>query len=202
MLRTRILTRFFPLLAGAALLAGCATQSGLLSHASVADYRDAIDLSGHLSVNYHKDGKPESLTGKFMWTQTPQAIDVSLSSPFGQTIATISVTPQAATLTEGGHAPRTAPDIDSLSAEALGWSLPVSGLRDWLQGYATGADGQRFVASPANNSVTTRDGWRLRFVSWRDEDDAHPQPKRIDAERSASTAGDELVIRIVLDPPA
>jgi outer membrane lipoprotein LolB len=155
-----------------------------------------------LSVSYQKDGKPESLSGKFMWAQTPQGIDLSLSSPLGQTIATISVTAQAATLTESGQAPRTAADIDSLSAQTLGWSLPVSGLREWLQGYATGADGRRFVASPANNSVTTGDGWRLRFVSWQDQGALHPQPKRIDAERSASAAGAELAIRIVLDPPA
>jgi outer membrane lipoprotein LolB len=193
--------RCFSLLAGAALLAGCATQSGLLSQASVAPYREAIDLSGRLSVSYHKDGKPESLSGKFVWTQTAQAIDVSLSSPLGQTIATIKVTPQAATLTQSGQAPRSAADIDSLSAQTLGWSLPVSGLRDWLQGYATGADGRRFIASPANDSVTTRDGWRLRFVSWQGQGAAHPQPKRIDAERSASAAGDELAIRIVLYPP-
>ena len=191
--------RCFSLLAAAALLAGCATQSGLLSQASVPPYREAIDLSGRLSVSYQKDGKPESLSGKFVWAQSGQAIDVSLSSPLGQTIATIQVTPQAATLTQSGQAPRSAADIDSLSAQTLGWSLPVSGLRDWLQGYATGADGRRFIASPANDSVTTRDGWRLRFVSWQDQGALHPQPKRIDADRSG---GDELAIRIVLDPPA
>jgi hypothetical protein len=57
---------------------------------------------------------------------------------------------------QAGRAPRTASDIDTLTAQqALGWSLPVSGLRDWLQGYATGASGKRFAASPANNSVFT-----------------------------------------------
>ena len=81
-----------------------------------------------------------------------------------------------------------------------GWSLPVSGLRDWLQGYATGADGKRFVATPANNTVTTNDGWRLRFVSWQDENAARPVPKLIHAERSASATVDELAIRIIINP--
>jgi outer membrane lipoprotein LolB len=192
--------RRLTLLALAASLAGCATSTANLSHATVGDYRDNIDLSGRLSVNYQREGRPESLTGNFNWSQRPGRIDVSLASPLGQTIATINVTPQSATLTQSGRAPRVAQDIDTLSAQALGWELPVAGLRDWLQGYATDAQGKRFAASPANNSVFTRDGWRLRFVSWQDEAAAHPAPRRIDAERSATANADDLAIRIVIDP--
>jgi outer membrane lipoprotein LolB len=194
------LTRRLTLLALAASLAGCATSTANLSHATVGEYRDTIDLAGRLSVNYQKEGRPESLTGSFNWSQRPGRIDVSLASPLGQTIAAISITPEAATLTQAERAPRVARDIDTLSAQALGWQLPVAGLRDWLQGYATDAQGQRFVASPANNSVFTRDGWRLRFVSWHDEGAAHPRPRRIDAEHSATADAEALAIRIVLDP--
>jgi outer membrane lipoprotein LolB len=185
---------------GGALLGGCASTGAKLADAPVAAYRDSIALSGHLAVNYHKDGQPESVTGKFNWVQTPARIDVSLDSPTGQTIATIAVTPASATLIQAGQAPRVARDIDSLSAQTLGWALPVSGLRDWLQGYAVAADGQRFVASPQHDSVITRDGWRLRFVSWQDGAPEHPRPKRIDAERNTSVAADELAIRIAIDP--
>ncbi|UUZ51065.1 outer membrane lipoprotein LolB [Massilia sp. B-10] len=113
----------------------------------MAAYRDAIDLSGRLSVNYDKEGKQETLSGKFNWAQVPGVVDVTLLSPLGQTIAKIKVTPEAASLTQGERVPRVAADIDSLTAQTLGWSLPVSGLRDWLQGYATAADGSRFAAS-------------------------------------------------------
>lgn len=187
-------------LAIAALLGGCATTNANLSHAPVAAYRDSIDLSGRLLVNYQKDGQPQSLNGKFEWTQRPGRIDVSLVSPLGQTVAAISVTPQQATLKQAGREPLVASDIDALTTRTLGWSLPVSGLRDWLQGYAVDASGKRFVASPAHNSVFTKDGWRLRFVSWQDEATPHPFPSRIDAERSATPTSDELAIRIVLDP--
>jgi len=182
----------------AAVLAGCATTSAPLSQAPVAAYRDTVNLAGRLSVNYQKDGKPESITGKFNWQQTPGRVDVSLASPLGQTIAAISVTPESATLTQADRPPRVAKDLETLTAESLGWSLPVSGLRDWLQGYATGADGKRFTASPANSNVITKDGWRLRFVSWQ-EGAGTPQPKRIDADRND---GQELQIRIVIDPAA
>ena len=166
---------------------------------AVAAYRDTFEAAGRLSVNYRKDGNPESLTGKFSWSQTPGRIDVSLSSPMA-TIATISITPESATLVQADKAPRVAKDIDTLTAQSLGWSLPVSGLRDWLQGYATGADGKRFVASPANNSVLDRRRLApaLRVVAGRGGGAA--APKRIDAERNASASADELAIRIVIDP--
>jgi outer membrane lipoprotein LolB len=184
------------------LLSACATVPANLSQAPVAAYRDTIDLNGRLSVNYQKDGKPETLSVKFSWSQNGSHIDVNLASPLGQTLARVSVTPESATLTQTDRRARVARDIDALTTQALGWSLPVSGLRDWLQGYATMPGGKRFVASPANNTVTTADGWRLTFVSWQDEAAAQPVPKRIDAERSATATSDELAIRIVIDPAA
>ncbi|MBQ5948261.1 lipoprotein insertase outer membrane protein LolB [Massilia sp. ST3] len=195
-----LITRRLSLIALAAALAGCATTGAPLSTATVGAYRETIALDGKLSVNYIKDGRQESLTGNFSWEQRPGRIDVSLASPLGQTLATIAVTPEGATLTQADRAPRTAADIDSLTQQTLGWTLPVSGLRDWLQGYALDADGKRFAASPANNSVVTKDGWRLRFVSWQDETSAQPLPRRIDAERSAADDIQDLAIRIVITP--
>lgn len=193
------------LLVLAAALAGCAstaTHSTSMpsAQAAAAPYRDTIELSGRIQVNYQKDGQPGNVTGGFEWSQQPDQIDVSLISPLKQTMATIQVTPRQATLTEAGRAPRTASDIDALTRQALGWSLPVSGLRDWLQGYATDAAGKRFAATPANNSVFTQDGWRLRFVSWQNGKDGVPMPKNIVAERAATAASEELALQIILDP--
>lgn len=194
-------------IAGAcALLSACATTGSGTAGApttAVGAYRDTIDLSGRLLVNYERDGKPDTLSVKFAWAQTAREVGVSLLSPTGQTVARISVTPEAATLTQGSQAPRMARDIDTLAAQALGFALPVSGLRDWLQGYATAADGSRFAASPASNTVTTPDGWQLTFVSWQDAQGAPgapPAPRRIDAQRAATGNAGQLAIRIVVDP--
>ncbi len=190
----------------AAALAGCATtatqSTGAASTQAGAPYRDTIELSGRLQVSYQKDGQPNSMNGGFEWAQRPGQIDVAFLNPLKQTVATISVTPQQATLTEAGRAPRSAADIDALTRQALGWSLPVSGLRDWLQGYATDAAGKRFAASPRNNSVFTQDGWRLRFVSWQNGQGGGQMPSNIVAERSATATSDELAIRILIDPAA
>jgi outer membrane lipoprotein LolB len=186
--------------AAATILAGCATPTANFSTAGVGAYRDTIDLTGSLSVSYQKhDGQPDRLNGRYTWTQRPGRIDVSLNSPVS-TVAEISVTPESATLTQANRPPQSARDIDALTEQALGWSLPVAGLRDWLQGYATDAQGKRFAASPANNNVFTRDGWRLRFVDWQAGANGAPMPKLINAERSATATSGELSLRISVSP--
>ncbi|WBS03468.1 lipoprotein insertase outer membrane protein LolB [Pseudoduganella sp. SL102] len=205
-LSTRISTRInidcAILACAAGLLAGCASAPpAALSTAAVAPYASKVELDGRLSVNYLRAGKQESISGKFAWRQSEARTDVTLASPLGQTIATIAVTPGAVTLKEGNNPPRTASDVDTLTAQVLGWPLPVSGLRDWLQGYAVAADGQRFAASPAQPKVTTRDGWELEFVSWQ-EGAAPPRPRRIDARRGATGDIENIDIRIVVDGAA
>ncbi len=195
-------THLFATAALAALLAGCATTpSAPLSTAAVAPYAESVALDGKLSVNYLRDGKQESITGKFAWRQAGARTDVTLSSPLGQTIATIAVTPEEAVLNDGKNPPRSAPDVDTLSTQALGWPLPVSGLRDWLQGYAVAQDGQRVAASAAHSKVATRDGWELEFVSWQ-EGATPPKPRRIDARRAAAGDIEDIALRIVIDAPA
>lgn len=187
----------FALSAALMTLAGCATTS--TNVATVGAYRDSVDLDGRLSVNYQKSGNRESMTVNFDWAQRPGRVDVTIANPLGQTVATIEVTPQSATLTQAGRAPVTEADVDTLSQRTLGWPLPVSGLRDWLQGYAVDAQGQRFSASPARNEVVTRDGWRLRFVEWQDPNAAQPVPRLIHATRAAVGDIQDLEIRIVIN---
>lgn len=188
-------------LSSALLLGACATTGGAAqSAATVAPYRDTLALQGSIGINYLRDGKRESLTGTFQWQQTSAATDVTLVSPTGQTVAVLHVTPQQASLQQSGQPLRTAADLDSLTSQTLGWSLPVAGLRDWLQGYATDAQGQRFSASPARNTVITRDGWKVEYMTWQDELAAVPQPKRIELTRLGAGEVEELAIRIAIRP--
>ena len=181
----------------AAILCGCATTpSTPASSAAVAPYADTATLAGKLNVRYLKDGQQQSTTASFEWQQDAQRTDVALFDPFGSKVAVIAVTPQGATLREGGNKPPlSAPSIDALSARALGWALPVSGLRGWLQGHATTADGKPWSASPANNEVTTREGWRLRYAEWQ-PGSAPPRPKLIDAEHPGGGDVQQMALRI------
>lgn len=201
--------KLLPLLLAAA-LAGCASAperpAGAPPSGPVAPYTDTIELSGKINVAYTRDGNRESLIGRFEWQQSAQRTDVTIRSPLGQVVAHITVTPQQATLREGNKPLRTADSIDALSAQALGWTLPVSGLREWLQGHATAAGGKPFRASPQDATVATADGWRLNYVSWHDVPAAGapgaPKPKRIDVERGATGQIDAMTIQVVIDAPA
>jgi outer membrane lipoprotein LolB len=187
------------LLPACALLAACSTLPagdagrGLPAGPSAA-YRDTVTLSGQIAVHYTHDEQPQHMSGTYRWVQQGARTDVTLLSPLGQTVAVISVTPQQATLTQSGQPVRTAADIDILTTQVLGWPLPVAGLREWLQGRATDAQGQPFVASRTQDSVTTRDGWRIRYI-WQDTGDAI---RRIDLERAMPGQATPVSLRITI----
>ncbi|NDP58433.1 MAG: outer membrane lipoprotein LolB [Oxalobacteraceae bacterium] len=183
------------------LLAGCANIATLpTASMPPAQAVAAIDLGGRLSVRYQRDGQEEALHGSFSWSQRAGRTLVTLMSPLGQTLATIDITPTEAVLTQSGQPARSATDPDALAADALGWPLPVAGLRDWLQGHAKDASGKSVTASPDNtNSILTSDGWTLQYASWEASDMTKPvRPKRIDLSRSTSAAGN-VTIRIIID---
>ena len=131
------------------LLAGCASLSPPQAETPQAEqamrsrsFQDAIDLTGRLSLHYQSAYKDEALHGSFTWAQQPAQTTVTLMSPLGQTLAVIDLMPDGATLTQAGQPPRAAADVDTLTAETLGWPLPISGLRYWLQGFAIDANGR------------------------------------------------------------
>jgi outer membrane lipoprotein LolB len=167
-------------------------------------YRQNIELEGRLSLRYQQNHEERSVHGSFTWAQKNGQTTLRLLSPLGQTLAVIEIKPGLATLTQSGQAPRSAADADRLTAQTLGWPLPIAGLRDWLQGFATDADGKAFVAhAPAGSDdavgVTTRDGWRIQYLNWQaGTTNGAAMPKRIDLERYTEQAG-EVAIRIVID---
>ncbi len=180
-------------------LAGCATNAPLPTATRV--YRDSLILSGRLSVSYRQHDKPQSLQGKFRWAQRLDHTEIELSSPLGQTIARITITPGHASLQRSGGEIRQASNVDALTEDVLGWPLPVEGLRFWLQGFVRDA-GNHLHAVPSNDAESVRaDGWQLRYVSWQDGGGA-ATPRRIDLMRNGpgQDTRSPLSMRIVIDP--
>jgi outer membrane lipoprotein LolB len=188
--------RFF--LLSLLVLAGCATNAPLPS--AVRVYRDSLTLTGRLSVSYRHNDKPQSLQGKFRWAQRPERTEIELSSPLGQTLARITITPGHAWLQQSGGEIREAASVDALTEEALGWPLPVEGLRFWLQGYIRDAGNRLHPVMPADAEGMRSDGWRMRFVSWHDHA-GELAPKRIDFTREGlgQDTRSPLSMRIVID---
>ncbi len=154
-------------------------------------------MNGRLSVRYQQAGKEQSVQGKFSWSQTRDNTSIVLFSPLGQTMAKIEIAPDFASLQRAGETAQRASDVDELTTRLLGWPLPVSSLRDWLQGYVRDANGMRLAARSDALQKLGTDGWQARYVSWQG-DVAASFPKRIDLQR-ASTGNGEIGLRIVID---
>lgn len=165
---------------------------------AVRTYQQSVELSGRLSVRYQRNAAEEAVHGGFSWQQTPNHTAITLSSPLGQILAVIEVSPNRAILRQSGQPARAAADPDSLVADTLGWPLPIAGLRDWLQGFARDAQGRPWVAQPGMaTAVVTQDGWHLSYVSWQESGNSLV-PRRIDLTRKTAQAG-QVAIRIVVD---
>lgn len=191
-----------------AVLAGCATVAppaappATPTAQATRPYFQTIDMTGRLSVQYARGGGDESLHGSFNWSQSPERTVVTLLSPLGQTLAVIDVQPGSATLTQSGQLPRAAADADGLAQAALGWPLPVAGLRDWLQGFIPDRQGQlRGMAPESGATASTPDGWHITYAAWQQDNSsagAVPRPRRIDLARQTMEAG-LVKLRIVID---
>ena len=186
------------------IVTGCASvattaprpEAELRTTAATAErqYQPKIQISGRINIQYQQADKPQNMPGNFEWEQDAQGIRINLLSQLGQTLARITQTANGAVLEQSGKEPRQAADIDQLLQTTLGWSLPVAGMRDWLQGFVA-TNGNKAAALKAVDQTVTTEGWTLRYASWQADGSF---PKRIDLQRYTEQAGD-VSIRIVID---
>ena len=186
-------------------LTGCSTMQSinpvnLFSTETARRCVDKVNIKGRFSILYKLDDREESLHGKFGWEQSPENTVVTFMYTHGQKIAKIEITPQITTITPPKTAPASAPDAEELIKSQLGWTLPVSGMKGWLQGCATDSRGQSFIATPESTQVFTRDGWQINYASWIDGP-TMPLPKRIDLIKGNqdSLNGVDINLKLVID---
>jgi outer membrane lipoprotein LolB len=189
-------------LSGALLSSACSSlpqatiNSAERLHSVSRSYQETIHLSGKISVRYEHNNKPQNLPGSFEWEQTGNSLQITLFSPVGQTIAKITQNERGALLEQEGKMPQQADNLDQLLADALRWPLPVSGMRDWLQGFVRQPDGSR-TALTASDQTISSDGWNIRYASWHESTNS---PKRIDLNRYTTSAG-EVTLNIFIEAP-
>lgn len=198
-------SRIFMLLtgiSGALLSSACSSlppataNSAERLHSVSRSYQETIHLSGKISVRYEHNSKPQNLPGSFEWEQTGNSLQITLFSPVGQTIAKITQNERGALLEQEGKMPQQADNLDQLLADALRWPLPVSGMRDWLQGFVRQPDGGRTALLAADQTISS-DGWNIRYASWHESTNS---PKRIDLNRYTKSAG-EVTLNIFIEAP-
>ena len=145
-----------------------------------------------MSVRYKdlQTQKEDALSGRFVWTASGEDLELSLLDPFGQTVALIRSGSAGSSITfrDGRRIDGVTPE--ALTQRTLGWTVPLSGLRSWL-------DGKPDPGRPAERGVGLfrQDGWTVRFPV----DDTKPlePPKRIDLSYPGPPA--EVEMRLVVD---
>ena len=123
-----------------------------------------FELSGRVVVRNAKD----SGSAKIFWRHSSDADEMLITSPVGQGIARISRDGQLFRLVTSDSKEYRAPDAESLTEEALGWRLPLSGLSDWVQGRAS-PDRPSGVSAQAGEGLEVRqDGWTILYEEFRE----------------------------------
>jgi len=188
--------------AGCALLTGCASvrpANDLFAGTQDAD-ATVTRYQGRFSARYTQGNAEQSAMGSFLWRERGPDVQLELMSPLGQTLAIVSQNSQGATLELPNKPPRRALEVDTLMQDALGFSLPVSGLRDWLRARPAPGTPARVARDAQSRPATIeQNGWTVHYVAWSDDAAADAHIRRLDLDRPQGANG-PLSVRLVLDP--
>jgi len=139
-------------------------------------------------------------TGRFWLAVGAQSLTLDLVSPLGATIARFETDRREARLlvpADGGLRVERGADAQALSEQVLGWSLPIEGMSDWVEGRPSGA--RPFHALPADdgNERFEQDGWSVTVERFADGKSG----RRVQMDRAARDGSPAVALRVVLDGP-
>ncbi|WP_233828106.1 lipoprotein insertase outer membrane protein LolB [Paraburkholderia sp. ZP32-5] len=152
---------------------------------------------GRFAVQYNDQyGQQRNAYGNFSWQETGDTVTLQLRNPLGQTLAIVTSSPASATLELPNRQPLTADNVSTLMQNALGFTLPVEGLRYWLQpspAPTSRATTEKDPEQPSRLKQITQDGWTIDYLAYADA--PATGVKRVNLSRSEPP----LDIKLVLD---
>jgi len=143
-----------------------------------------FELSGRVAVKNAKD----SGSARIFWRHSSDADEMLVTSPVGQTLARIRREGGVFSLETGDRKEYRASDAETLTEQALGWRLPLSGLSDWVQGRASPGRPADVTGSVGEGLEIRQDGWKVAYEEFREG-----KPSRLRLSREG------IEIRLVVD---
>ncbi len=123
----------------------------------------AFDLDGRIAVRYGH----ESSLANLHWRHQRDSDKLTLSTPLGQTVAVMTRDSQGVTFTDGNRHIRTAPTLEDLSQQMLGWRLPLRDLTYWVVGSAIPQQAYRVRTDTATGAIElTQSDWLVTYKRW------------------------------------
>jgi len=175
---SKVLRRAAPGFAAAAVvaLAGCASvkpQGPSLSNAATAvTAQTSRAYHGRFAVQYiDQNGQQRNAYGNFDWQEAGDTVTLQLRNPLGQTLAIVTSSPASASLELPNRQPLTADNVSTLMQNALGFALPVEGLRYWLQpspAPTSRAKTEQDPQDPTHLKEIRQDGWTIEYLAYAD----------------------------------
>jgi len=170
--------KFFRIALGAIALtlAGCAALPPATApvnpevqarHLHKLDEIGAFSITGRMAVQTEKRG----FSGSLRWKHTEDGDHFALYSPLGAQVADIQSTADGVTLVTNDRKTYKADTAETLLQTTMGWSLPLTGLSDWILGRPTSSP-HEIVASDAQGRLTRlkQDGWDIEYTSYKTVD--------------------------------
>lgn len=175
--------RLLPLLL---LLTGCATEPVVMHQPTQLDI--AFAFNGRVSV---KQGSQRDSAG-VRWVHQDDDDEILLLAPLGKTVARIRRDANRATLEASGKG-YIAQDMESLMQQALGWHLPLNGLRYWVTALPA-PDGKSTVERNAHGQLRKlrQQGWEISYSRYA-ETTAEALPMRLSLKREG------MEVQVVID---
>jgi outer membrane lipoprotein LolB len=158
----RVRAKFVAALTCIALLAGCSSLPGVLPSESL---NGGFELKGRAAIRYGD----EAATVTVQWRHQAASDDMLITNAIGQGVARISRAGGEVTLETADARRFQAADAESLTANVLGWRLPLSGLPDWLRARARpGLEAQTTLDAEGRLSRVLQDEWQIDYQEYRD----------------------------------
>jgi outer membrane lipoprotein LolB len=128
------------------------------------------------------------------WSQDREHFDIRLMTFLGQQQARLlGINGGRTRLLRPSQPPLEADNEDALMQEALGWSLPLAGLRYWLLGLPQpGADMRKALDGQGRPIWLEQDGWHIEYAAYQNVGD-------LSLPRKLRLSHADLSARLVLD---
>jgi outer membrane lipoprotein LolB len=126
------------------------------------------------------------------WHHQPDGEALSFLSPLGTVLATLSATALGAQLQVSEKEWLEAPTLDALAERAVGFTLPLSALPDWVLGRAHQVEPEGVRDEKGRWQQFVQAGWKVAFLEYQSES-PRALPRRIHITR------EEVSVRIVMD---
>lgn len=122
-----------------------------------------FEILGRISAKKGEKG----FSGGLRWRHTNTDDEIHLLSPFGQIVAQIRRNQHVVYLKTSEHKTYSAPDVENLTEQILGWRLPLLGLQFWVRGVNSPTTISEMDKDIDGRVVAIRqDGWEVEYSTY------------------------------------